>query len=321
MRSEAARELSLGVLALASSLVLTALVAINVLERMTPAVERMMTENVGSMSAASRMFAALAASRLPEPAAAAARERFFETLAWAVQNCTEPGELELLSELRGYGQPALDGDARSLELALTTIGRLESINDTAVRAAQADLERLGRSGEWALALLGLVGFVAGAFIRRRLYRRVVAPLHELERVLLSVDAGDELQRCAARGHSPRQHQALRSLNRLLDSARVQASSQRAKDGWPRDLVPGLLDAWDAPMAIVDAQGELLSASRSMLDGLSTENGTRLRDGMRKVARGMTDEHVTRAQEGQGWILVRSQPEAHVVANVNTRNAT
>lgn len=307
MRSEAARELSLGVLVLASSLVVTALVAINVLERMTPAVERMMNENVGSMSAASRMFAALAATRLPEPAAAAARERFYETLTWAVKNGTEPGELELLIELRGYGPAALDGDPRSLDRALTIIGRLESINDSAVREAQADLERLGRSGEWALALLGLAGFGAGAFIRRRLYRRVVAPLHELERVLLSVEAGDELQRCAARGHSPRQHQALRSLNRLLDSARVQASGQRAKDSLPRDLVPRLLDAWDAPMAVVDAQGELLSASSAMLDWLSNDDGSRLREAMREVCRGLTNEHVVAVQQGEGWLLIRGEP--------------
>lgn len=308
MRSEAARELTLGVLALASSLVLTALVAINVLERMTPAVQRMVSENVGSMSAASRMFAALAAARLPEPAAEAARERFFETLSWAVQNSTEPGELELLAELRAHGPEALDGEPRSLELALTAIHRLESINDSALQVAQADLDRLGRGGAWALALLGIAGCGAGAFIRGRLYRRVVAPLYELERVLLSVEGGDQLQRCAARGHSPQQHQALRSLNRLLDSARAQANSRGTNDGLPRDLLPRLLDAWDAPMALVDAQGELLSASRSTLDWLSKENGLRLRDGMRRVAHGLTDVHVANVQEGEGWILVRCLPE-------------
>ncbi len=299
--------MSLGVLVLASSLVLTALVAINVLERMTPAVQRMMNENVGSMSAASRMFAALAAARLPEPAADAARARFSETLSWAVQNCTEPGELELLTELRVHGPAALDGDRRSLELALTAIGRLETINDSAMKNAQADLDRLGRGGEWALALLGIVGFGAGAFIRGRLYRRVVAPLHELERVLLSVEGGDELQRCAARGYSPQQHPALRSLNRLLDSARAQANSRQANDGLPRDLVPRLLDVWDGPVALMDARGELLSASRSMLEWLSKDNGPHLREGMRRVALGLADEHVSRIQEGQGWILVRCQP--------------
>lgn len=304
MRSEAGRELSLGVLALASGLVLTALVAINVLERMAPAVERMMNANVGSMSAASRMFGALAAARLPEPAAEAARERFFETLSWAVENCTEPGELELLAELRAYGAPALKGDPRSLDLALTTLGRLERINDAAVQKAQADLARLGRGGEWALALLGIAGFAAGAFIRRRLYRRVLAPLQELERVLLSVEGGDDLQRCALRGHSPQQHPALRSLNRLLDSARAHGNGRRVSDGLPRDLVPRLLDLGDAPMALVDAQGELLSASGSMLEWLSQEEGTELRDAMRRVARGVADERVSKVQEGQGWLLLR-----------------
>jgi hypothetical protein len=275
---------------------------------MTPAVERMMNENVGSMAAASRMFAALAAARLPEPAAEAARERFFETLSWAVRNSTEPGELEVLTELRAHGSAALNGDPRALELALSAIGRLESINDSAVQVAQADLARLARGGEWALALLGIVGFGAGAFIRRRLYHRVVAPLHELERVLLSVEGGDELQRCAARGHSPRQHRALRSLNRLLDSTRAQADSRGTRDGLPRDLVPSLLDAWAGSVAMIDEQGELLAANRSTLDRLSMDAGLRLRDGMRRVAHGMADEQVSRLQEGQGWILVRCLPD-------------
>ena len=213
----------------------------------------------------------------------------------------------MLADLGAHGPAALDGDRRSLELALTALGRRESINDSAMQNAQADLERLGRGGEWALALLGIVGFGVGAFIRGRLYRRVVAPLHELERVLLSVEGGDERQRCAARGYSPQQHPALRSLNRLLDSARAQANGRRTNDGLPRDVVPRLLDAWDGPVALVDAQGELLSASSSMLDWLSQEKGLSLREGMRRVALGLVDEHVSRLQEGEGWILVRCLP--------------
>jgi hypothetical protein len=73
---------------------------------------------------------------------------------------------------------------------------------------------------------------------------------------------------------------------------------------PQDLVPRLLDAWEGSVALVDAQGELLSASRSTLDWLSKDSGVRLRDGMRRVAQGVADEHVSRVQEGQGWILVR-----------------
>ena len=312
MRSEAERELSLGVLVLASGLVLTALVAINVLERMTPAVERMMTANVGSMSAASRMVAALAASRLPEPGARVARERFFETLSWAAQNATEPGETELLAQLRRLGPEALNGEPNSLGLALSVIDQLDGINDAAMRRSLADLERLGGGGEWALALLGMVGFGAGAFVRQRLYRRVVAPLHELERVLLSVASGDALQRCATRGHSPNQRQALRSLNRLLDSLGERTSGGRLSDGLPQDVVPHLLDICGGSLALIDTTGELLAASRSTLDSLSEEEGLHLRDGMRRAARGLPDEYVSRVQDGQGWILVRCLPEAEKV---------
>ena len=69
MRSEASRDLSLSVMALTGVLVLTALVAINLVERMTPKVERVLMENVYSAAAVHEMLAALASSSLPEPAA------------------------------------------------------------------------------------------------------------------------------------------------------------------------------------------------------------------------------------------------------------
>lgn len=302
-RPEAARELSAGIYALASSVVLTALVAINVVQRMTPAVTSMLGDAIDRARVTAQLRTALASARLPEPAPAAARERFDAALTEAARGASPTGQY-LLSELEGLRGAALRGDPHALELTLLTISRLESSNWSATEEATANFRRLGLNGAWALALLGMTGVAAGAIIQRRLYRRVVAPLNELERVLLSLESGDALQRCAALGVSSQQRQALRNLNRLLDSTDTQASRGPSPEALPRDILPYLLDALGGSVALIDERGSLLSASHATLESLSRDDAALLRDGMRRVAQGMTDEHVSCVQRGPGWVLVR-----------------
>lgn len=241
MKSKAARELNLGLAALAGMLVLTALVAIHVLERMSPAVARVVDENVSSLQASSEMLAALAAQRLPEHAAATARQRFADALAAASRNQTELGESGAIAELREVSAGALAGDPRALEHALAAIASLERANRLAMQKASVDARRLGTAGAWAPTLLGLLGFAAGSLVRQRLQRRVAAPLLELERVLLSFEAGDQLQRCTNAGSSVAQQHALRALNRLLDMVESPSPKPSAVAG-PAELAPWLLDA-------------------------------------------------------------------------------
>lgn len=302
-RPEAARELSVGIYALASSVVLTALVAINVVQRMTPAATNMLGDAIARARVTAQLHAALASARLPEPAPVAARERFDDALAQAARG-TSPTAQYLVSELEGLRGPALRGDQHALELTLATLSRLETSNRAAIEAATANFRRLGTNGAWALALLGMIGVAAGGLVQRRLYRRVVAPLNELERVLLSVGSGDELQRCAALGVSSQQRQALRSLNRLIDATGTQASEGPSPEALPRDIVPHLLDALGGSVALVDERGGLLAASQPALEALSRDDAAHLRDGMRRVAQGMTDEKVLRVERGPGWVLVR-----------------
>lgn len=302
-RPEAARELSAGIYALASSVVLTALVAINVVQRMTPAVTSMLSDTLDRASVTAQFHTALAAARLPEPAPSAARQRFDDALAQAARGASPAGQY-LLSELEGLRGAALRGDQHALELTFSTISRLEAGNRSAIEEATANFRRLGLNGAWALALLGMTGVAAGALIQRRLYRRVVAPLNELERVLLSLESGDALQRCAPVGVSSQQRQALRNLNRLLDATSTQASGGPSPESVPRDIIPYLLDALGGSLALIDERGSLLSASHAMLESLSRDDAANVRDGMRRVAQGMTDEHVSSVQRGAGWVLVR-----------------
>lgn len=308
MKSKAARELNVGLTALAVVLVVTALVAIHVLERMSPAVSKVVNQNVSSLHASSEMLAALAAQRLPEPAAAAARARFEAALAAAARNQTESGEGLAIVELQALSEAALAGDAIALERALAAIASLERANSAAMQKVGADAHRLGRAGAWALALLGLLGFGAGALVRRRLQRRVAAPLLELERVLRSIEAGDWLQRCASTGPSSSQHPALRALNRLLDSAGGWRSSAPAAAA-PAAVLPWLLDVSGEALAVLDARGAIVGASRSALEMLAGEGDDRLVERLQHVLAGASDERVRVLGRSEGFALLALDPPA------------
>jgi hypothetical protein len=303
MRSEAGRELSLSVGALAAILVLTALVAINLLQRMTPALAEVLEENVNSMDAVGGMLASLATVPLSEAeAAAAARKRFSVALGDAANNRSEPEEAALIAELQEIETAALRGEPLAVLRAQRALEALGQVNRAAMQQASVEAQRLGIAGAWAVALLGMFGFGASLVVTRRLVRRIVAPLQEVERVLLAVERGDRLQRCATRGFRAHPHQLLCSLNRLLD-----ASSQRSGDGGSTEgsmqLVPWLLDAWGGPIALIDGEGRIFSASREALELLASEQGPALREVMSDIARGGPDAGLSIIQRSEAWALV------------------
>lgn len=290
MSASPTRELNVALAAVSIVLVLTALVAIHVLERMGPAITRIVDDNVSSLKATGEMLAALAEQRLPEPASSTARKRFAEALAAATRNRTEPREAKPLVELQNLSEDALAGDQRSLERVLAAIAALENANHSAIRVVGADARRLGKAGAWTLAVLGLLGFGAASLVRRRLQRRVATPLLELERVLLAADAGDPLQRCANIGYSSTRQRALRALNRLLDANATHARGVETGTS-PAELVAWLLDAQDDPVVVLDAEGTIVSASRGALEMLLGDDHERMVERLRAAALGSAEEHV------------------------------
>ena len=116
------------------------------------------------------------------------------------------------------------------------------------------------------------------------------PLLELERVLLSADAGERLQRCANIGYSSGTQHALRALNRLLDASASHARSMETGAS-PAEVVAWLLDAHGEARVVLDAGGTIVSASREALEMLAGEDHERLVERLREAARGLADENV------------------------------
>lgn len=291
----------MGLGVLATMLVLTALVAIHVLERMSPTVTEVVEQNVASLQASNEMLVALAAQRLPEHAALAARRRFPGALEAASRNQTEPAEAKPIVELRELSEAALAGEPQALEQALESVASLERANLGAMLVASADTLRLGKAGAWALALLGLLGFGVGGVVRWRLQRRVAGPLLELERVLLAADRGDGLQRCTQLGDKAGQR-AQRALNRLLDSANREETRSGSTLLAP-ELVPWLLDLSGEPLALVDARGGLVSASSAALEMLSEEREGELPEQLKRAASGESEERVKVIRRSERYALL------------------
>lgn len=308
MRSDAERELTLSIAALGAMFVLTALVAINLLQRMTPALADVLEQNVKSMDAAGSMLASLAAARLPEPEALAARRRFLTSLDEAARSRSEPEEAALIEELRAVEAAAFRGEPLALQRALGALDALGRVNRAAAQRANAEAKRLGTAGAWVIALLGVLGFGANLLLARRLARRLLLPLHELSRVLAAVEQGDALQRCATRGTPARQHELLARLNRLLDTRLVQTGAPGALPEGSGGLLPWLLDSWDGALVLVDAEGRVLSASRAALELLASERGPRLREAMTHARQGGQGDGVSTLRRSERWALLALAPD-------------
>lgn len=165
---------------------LTALAGIGLLDRMSPAIGRILDENVASAEAVEAMLRVLVA---PTPSEAQRRE-FMETLASAESNVTEPEETELLRVIRANAEGALGGDSAARARAADALAELGDVNRGAMARADGDARRLGLAGRWALAFLALVGLAGVVLSARRIRTRLLAPLVELSAVVWVICSGD-----------------------------------------------------------------------------------------------------------------------------------
>jgi hypothetical protein len=231
------RQLTLSFSVLLALQLATALAAITLFGRMTPAIERIIEDNVVSVDAVETMLDAVLAIQLGEDAAVA-RKAFYEGLNVAKSNVTEAAETPVLADINRLAEPALQGDqaaARELAARLRSLGE---INREAMRVADDSARRLGIAGAWTMVVLGSGGFVAGLVAMRRLRRRLLLPLQEIATVLRSATTGDRLRRCTPRA-TPTGDLAdtMRLLNVLLDRRLEEQCSSTLRDS----IVPPSVD--------------------------------------------------------------------------------
>lgn len=280
-------ESRLGIGALLSLQLLTSFAAIGLLARVTPAVERILLDNVRSVEAAEEMLAAMA---LPDEDAAA---RFEAALAAASSNVTEPEEAPLLEDLGRLGPGALAGDPVQRRQAIAAVQALSLVNRRSMQQADDEARFLGQAGAWTSALAGMAGFVLSLLVYDRTRRRLVLPVLELHATLAAARQGDHLRRCT---HLDGPVETLRiadDLNWLLEQV---AQSRRSRPGMAglRPHLLALLERHPGPTLVIDAKGEAVALNQAALDRIAA--GDRPRELGRALLEG-------RALPG-GWVASR-----------------
>lgn len=299
-------ESRLGIGALLALQLATSFAAIGLLARVSPAVERILLDNVRSVEAAEQMLAALA---LPEEDAGA---RFEAALGAARANVTEAEELPLLEDLDRLGPAALAGDPTARRQAVAALEALSLVNRRSMQQADDEARFLGQAGAWTSALAGMAGFVLSLVVYDRTRRRMVLPVQELHATLAAARQGDHLRRCT---HTEGPVETVRiadDLNWLLEQL---GQTRRPKPGMTglRPHLLALLERQPGPTLVLDARGEALALNQAALDRIAAgdrpwELGRALVEG-RPLPAGWTA-----SRGAEGWICAWSPaPTAPVTA--------
>lgn len=239
----------------------TSLAGVALLGRMSPAVERILTENVYSTEAAEDMLAALAGG--------GDRAAFDDALSRARGNITEEEEVALVDTLTARGDAALQGDPAARAQVVDALRALGEVNRQSMEEADRHASRLGLAGAWTMATMGFLGFLVSLGVLERIQRRLLTPIIEVDAVLAAARTGDELRRCALPAGTEEGGRLVANLNWLLDR-QGSAPAGPSEDPRLRAALVSLLDHYPRPCVLIDAAGQVMGTNGALLN--LTEDG-------------------------------------------------
>jgi hypothetical protein len=271
---EIRRDVSLGTGLIASVCVLLAFGIIGLFSRMTPAVEAILKDNVGSQSAAFDILEALA-----RRAAGGTLDstRLADAISRARSNLTIEGEAELVSALEAAYPGSLTGDADALLRLATNARALWDLNMDAMRAADASAVRLGAAGAWTAVFGGILVIIIALLSWARLKQRVVEPLEDIARVLHGVRGQQPQLRCLRSGGAPDLDRLRGYLNDLLDDMkRLETGRFETGRAAIRASLVTTLDHVPLPAAIIHHDGRVVAGNPRGLEIFGTRSGAEAR---------------------------------------------
>jgi hypothetical protein len=212
---EMRRSLLLGTWFLLILNLILAVGAVSLLNRMTPAIAKIISENDKSLGACEEMLAELAlmnSRKLKE----SDKMKFYEAIKRAEDNITEKEETAILEAIRKNAKAALDGNPDAIAREIKNVRDLASVNRKAMEKADRNARRLGVAGAWGAVFLACISFISGLFFIRYLSNRILLPLSELYSVLKAQKKGDSFRRCAKSGISSYFYFIYDEVNSLID---------------------------------------------------------------------------------------------------------
>jgi len=302
---QARREFLLGIIILVGFQVLTSFGAIALLTRMSPAIERILAENVYTIEAAEGILAVVASEEI-SPDEPRNFDLFQEALQRLKSNITEPGEAPMIEIIEREGPGALAGNPAAVASTVDALRQLTAINHGAMRRAGAEAKRLGTAGAWAAVLLAVTGFSVSLIVARRLRQRILDPLAEIYEVIESGQQANRYRRCYTADVPFQVRYLLDAINTLLDrSAAQEGLSAGSIDTRDRAIVLHLLEQQHEPVAVVDENGEIVTANQKALELLSGTGADEVRKALRQAPSENPPSHwrVTRVQNAALWLCV------------------
>jgi HAMP domain-containing protein len=257
------REVGLGLGAILALQLLVSSLAIALLDRMGPAIERILKENVYSGEAVEEMLAELAASPQGAPT-----EAFTKALGRAQDNVTEEAERAPLALIAQRHGAAFGGDAAARAQTVAALRQLGQVNRDSMARVDLQAQRLGQAGAWAAAILGAFALALGTLVYRRLRLRLELPIDTLRQTTQRLRAGNAQARCPSLDAPAELQQVAADLNWLLDRWLREVHALHPQG--PREeelyrLLHWLLDQSPAPLVVLDARDRRVAANRAALD--------------------------------------------------------
>ena len=250
------REIRVSVLVLLVFQLATALGAIALFARMSPAIGEVLAANDVTLHAAEDMLAALA----EQPSS---KKAFDDALERTKTNVTEEAEPLVIEQIDVHAAAFFRNPSNAAARAelVGELKQLTEINRRSMQRANERAQALGIAGAWACVVLGLIGFAFFIVYARRLRRRISDPLQEIERVIDALHSGDTYRRCVASG--PDEIQAIAfGLNGLLDQQTARELAAEAEVPADRTSLLYFLDQLDEPTLLVDQEGAVLAANEA-----------------------------------------------------------
>jgi len=248
----------LGILVMVLFQLITSAASIYLLTRMSPAIERILSENVTSITAAEKMLVTLS---VLEPRNEK-RKIIGDALVNARKNTFSTKGRALLDAVENDVEAALAGDTAAKSRIALALEDLSSLNRAAMRHTDEVAKRIGNQGAWAMALLGIVGFFAGVLVIRRIVRGVIAPVEEIRSVLEAQLSGESARRVYLRNVAPDISELGALVNQYLSKRGVEQSVFRTNDALRAALLH-FMDAASQPVLLASSSGETIAANSAM----------------------------------------------------------
>lgn len=261
------KEASLGISTMLTLQILLSILAITLLERMGPAIEKIIQENVYSAEAVEVMLAQLALGGGNEQPVT---EDFVKALERAKANVTEEAEGPLLSDIEAYHREAFVGNEDAREIVINALRELGKVNRDSMILADEQAKRLSQTGAWGAALLGAVALFLAIVVYRQLRLRLEVPIEHLHRTTERIRAGNLQARCAINTGPVEVQRIGTDINWLLDRIALADETLADERDHDRELeirktLGWLLDRHQHAALIIDEEGHKVACNRKALD--------------------------------------------------------